>query len=321
MRAVISSLFILMLFLPLSNRGDPVFAQIKGGQKGDESVRLGVQMVSLTVTVSDSDNRLVSGLTKDNFKVFEDGIEQKIELFSDENGPTSFGIILDISGSMKEKIQKAKIALRKLMDYSRPEDDFFILGFNESVQIIYDFSPGSTNLGRLDLIQADGETALFDAVFMGLEKIKQAKFKDRLTLIVISDGQDNKSRYSLNEIKEKLKEPGVIIYCIGVVSATDEVELIQQGIRNLIDLADISAGSCFVPSASAWNSYGPYNNELESIVTRISLEMRYQYSIGYYPTSGQSTKRDWHKIKVEARTKGKKLYVRARPGYYGPLDK
>lgn len=267
------------------------------------------EVVTLTVTVTDPYNRLVTGLDKQNFVVFEDKIKQSIEFFADEDVAVSLGIIFDVSGSMKGKIDRAREALKAFVQASHDNDDFFLVGFNQRANLLAEFTDGDSLLNKLTFVDTRGQTALYDAAYLGIEKVKQGRHTKR-ALLLISDGQDNSSRYSYGELRKLLKEADVQIYCIGIVElgGGSGGSLDLQGQSILEEMSQVTGGKAFFPRSAA---------ELEDSITRIALELRRQYSIGYIPTNVKRDSR-WHKIKVEVKPpRGlPKLNVRTKDGYY-----
>ncbi|MDX2030985.1 MAG: VWA domain-containing protein [Blastocatellia bacterium] len=283
-----------------------------GGQ--DEQIKIGTDLVSLTVTVTDPYNRLVTGLDKQHFEIFEDKVKQEIRFFNDTDSPVSLGIIFDVSGSMKGKLERARDALRAFIQTSHTEDDFFLVGFNNRANLLAEFTDGETLANKLTLVDARGQTALYDAAYLGIEKVKQGRH-NRHAMLMISDGQDNSSRYTYGELRKLLKEAGVQIYCIGIVEMGGGAggTLDMQGQAILEEIAQVTGGKAFFPRSAA---------ELEDATTRIALELRHQYSIGYEPTN---VKRDgqWHKIKVSVKApRGlSNLKVQHKEGYYSIVNK
>src|SRR5262249_1554682 len=258
----------------------------------DKGIIIPTEVVSLTVTVTDPYNRLVTGLDKQHFEIFEDKIKQEIRFFNDDDSPVSLGIIFDVSGSMKGKLDRAREALRAFIQTSHSDDDFFLVGFNQRANLLAEFTDGETLANKLTLVDARGQTALYDAAYLGIEKVKQGRH-NRHALLMISDGQDNSSRYTYGELRKLLKEAGVQIYSIGIVEMGGGAggTLDMQGQAILEEIAQVTGGKAFFPRSAA---------ELEDATTRIALELRHQYSIGYEPTN---VKRDgqWHKIKVSVK--------------------
>jgi Ca-activated chloride channel family protein len=271
-------------------------------------------LVSLPVTVTDSYNRLVTGLDRQHFEVYEDKVKQEISFFSDDDAPVNLGIVFDVSGSMKGKLDRARDALKAFIQTSHSDDDFFLVGFNQRANLLAEFTDGEALASKLTLVEPKGQTALYDAAYLGIEKVKQGRHK-RNAILLISDGQDNSSRYTYGELRKLLKEAGVQIYCIGIVEIGGGAggTLDIQGQAILEEISQTTGGKAFFPRSGA---------ELEDATTRIALELRHQYSIGYNPTN---VKRDgqWHKIKVNV--KGPKglsnLKVQYKEGYYAVANK
>jgi Ca-activated chloride channel homolog len=268
-----------------------------------------IEVVSLTVTVTDSFSRLVMGLDRGNFEVYEDKVKQEISFFSDDDSPVNLGIVFDVSGSMKGKLDRARDALKAFIQTSHSDDDFFLVGFNQRANLLAEFTDGDALANKLTLVDPKGQTALYDAAYLGVEKVKQGRHS-RNAILLISDGQDNASRYTYGELHKRLKEAGVQIYCIGIVEMGGATggTLDMQGQAILEEIAQSTGGKAFFPKSGA---------ELEEITTRIALELRHQYSIGYSPTN---VKRDgqWHKIKISVKPpKGwSNLRVQHKEGYY-----
>jgi len=287
----------------------PQKAPQNGEVRPDERIRLDTDIVTLTVTVTDPYNRLVTGLDRQHFEVFEDKVKQSIEFFSDDDVPVSLRIVFDVSGSMKGKMDRARESLRAFIETSHREDDFFLVGFNQRANLIAEFSDGDTLANKLTLIDARGQTALYDASYLGIEKVKQGRHSKR-ALLLISDGQDNSSRYTYGELRKLLREAGVQIYCIGIVEMGGGAggTLDMQGQAILEEIAQVTGGKAFFPRSAA---------ELEDATTRIALELRHQYSIGYAPTN-VSRDGQWHKIKVQVKPpRGlPSLKVQHKEGYY-----
>jgi Ca-activated chloride channel homolog len=266
-------------------------------------------LVSLPVTVVDPYNRLVTGLERKHFEIFEDKVKQDIDGFRDADMPVSVGIIFDVSGSMKGKLDRAREAMKAFVETSHAEDDYFLIGFNQRANLIAEFSDGQALLNKLMLVETKGQTALYDASYLGIEKVKQGRHLKH-AILMISDGQDNSSRYTYGELRKLLKESGVQVYCIGIVEMGGGAgaSLDLQGQAILEEIAQTTGGKSFFPRSPA---------ELEDATTRIALELRHQYSISYVPTN---LKRDgqWHKIKVKVtQPKGMPpLRVQHKEGYY-----
>ncbi len=266
-------------------------------------------VVTVNVSVTDKQFRQITGLGKEHFEVFEDKVKQEIEFFSDEDKPISVGIIFDLSGSMSNKISRAREALKAFVDTCHNDDDFFLVTFNDRATLLAELSDGQTVLNKLSLAEPRGQTALYDATYLGAEKVKEGRHEKR-ALLIISDGQDNASRYNYGELRKLLKENDVQIYCIGITEEFAGAGSIMdmQGRAILEEVARSTGGMAFFPTTYA---------ELEDAVTRIAMVLRHQYSLGYVPANDQRDGK-WRKIKVRVHApKGlPSLVVRAKEGYY-----
>ena len=255
----------------------------------DQKVQLATQLVNVIVTVTDYYGRFVTGLAKDHFDVFDDKVKQQIAHFTDEDSPVSLGIVYDVSGSMKDRIVRSMHALKRFIETSHDDDDFFLIGFNDRANLIQDFTNSADRvLGHLMFVQAKGSTALYDAAYLAVEKAKQGRHPKK-ALLIISDGQDNNSRYTYKEFRTLVKEADVQIYAIGITDPGND-GLAGMGRSILEEVSRMTGGRAFFPSA--------YNEaELIEICTRIALELRHQYAIGFYPTDVESDAK-WHKVNV-----------------------
>jgi Ca-activated chloride channel family protein len=279
-------------------------------QDEDKPVKVTTDLVTLTLTVTDQYGRYVSGLKKNAFTVYDEGQEQEITFFADADAPVSIGILFDISGSMSgEKIQRARKALERFMNISHPMDEYFLIAFNSRAQLLLDRTRDSEALLRkLTLVRPKENTALYDAVYLGIERVTRGAHQ-RKAILIISDGQDNSSRYSFKEVRNLLKETDVTIYSVGIMDNNDSRDPIGlQGQAFLDELSSVSGGKSFYPQTSV---------EMDEIFERIAVELRNQYSIGYIPKNFQPDGR-WRKVKVKVKPpKGmSRLIVRTREGYY-----
>lgn len=309
----LSQVFLILMFLC-------VFAFVIQAQKPapaptppdekDKPIILNTDLVTMNVTVTDLYGRFVSGLKKNAFTILDENAEQKIEFFSDEDAPISVGIIFDVSGSMSgEKIQKARQALSKFIGTSHPSDEYFLIAFNKRAQLLLDRTRnGEAVLDKLQLVQPKDNTALYDAVYLGTEKVTTGAHQKR-ALIIISDGQDNNSRYTFADVRKELKESDVSVYAIGILGGGDSSS--SEGVTGqsyLEELAGVTGGRAFFPQT---------NIELDEIFERIALELRHQYSIGYRPVNFNNDGK-WRKLKVKVKPpRGlPRLFVRTKEGYY-----
>jgi Ca-activated chloride channel homolog len=280
----------------------------------DRPIRVGVNMVLVPVTVLDPYNRLVTGLDQANFRVFEDGQEEEITHFSSEDVPISIGVIFDMSGSMSDKVGKARMAAVQFMKTANPQDEFLLVNFGNQARLSVPFTSSIDDVqNEMMYRRTKGLTALLDAIYLGLSEMRYAH-NSRKALLVISDGGDNHSRYSENEVRQLLKESDTEIYAIGLFEpASVRCNLSPEeceGPLLLQELCDMSGGRMF----SVQNL-----NELPDIVTKISMELRNQYMLGYKPSNSRRDGR-WRRIKVRLDPpRGlPPLTVYAKYGYYAP---
>ena len=275
-------------------------------------LKVDVDLVLVPVTITDPMNRLVTGLEKENFQLFEGNTPQEIRTFSSEDAPVSLGVIFDSSGSMASKMDRAKDAVIEFFKTANPQDEFFMITFNDEPDEITDFTSSVDDIqNRLVFAIPRRRTALLDAIYMGVSKMRQAKYAKK-ALLIISDGGDNHSRYTENEIKSLVKEADVMIYAIGIydryASAIEE----RLGPQLLADITELTGGRAFTIDNP---------NDLGDVATKIGVELRNQYVLGYRPAK---VVRDgkWRKIKVKLLPpKGlPPLRVYARMGYYAPAE-
>ena len=274
-----------------------------------------VNLVVVNITVTDPFDRIVTGLEQNNFQVFDEKVEQKIASFSTEDAPISVGLIFDSSGSMSDKIQKSKEAALQFFKTSNPQDEFMLINFSDRPNLITGFTSKFENIqDRLLFVKAGGRTALLDAIYLGLSEMKKAT-TNRRALLVISDGGDNHSRYTENDIKRAVREANVQIYAVGIfepLSSRARTPEEAGGPGLLADLAEVSGGRMFSVEDA---------NELPDIAEKISIELRNQYVIGYHPSNLVRDGR-WRRIKVKLDPpRGlPPLQVYARTGYYAPTQ-
>jgi Ca-activated chloride channel homolog len=267
-------------------------------------------LITFNVTVTDIYGRFVSGLSKNAFTIFDEKQQQEITFFSDDDVPVSVGILFDVSGSMGgDKVKRARDALAHFIQTSHERDEYFLIGFNSRAQLLIDRTrDGNAVLDKLTFVQTKGNTALYDACYLGVERVQRGTHAKR-AILLISDGQDNNSRYTFNELRRVLKESDVVLYGIGILGGGDvgsSLGMEGQGIMD--ELAGVSGGKAFYPRSGA---------EMDDIFEQIALELRHQYSIGYRPPNFTNDGK-WHKIKVKvAPPRGlPRLFVRSKEGYY-----
>ena len=276
-------------------------------------IRTSTELVMVPVTITDDMNRPVTGLDRDNFQLFENKQAQEIKNFSSEDSPVSIGIIMDVSGSMANKLERARDAVHQFCEASNPQDEFFMVTFSDAPRLATDFTDRPEEIENALLgAQSKGRTSLLDAIYMGIHKMKDARYSRR-ALLIISDGGDNHSRYSDRDVKRAVKEADILIYAVGTYDryATSQEELL--GPELLQNVAGVTGGQAYTLSNVV---------ELPEVTRAIGTRLRHQYMLTYRP---QTRSRDgkWHKISVKLRLPKKLssfLRVNARTGYYAGAE-
>jgi VWFA-related protein len=266
------------------------------------TLRSDVQVILVPVTVTDAYDRPITDLTKADFRVSDDGVEQAITSFSREEAPVSLGLLFDSSGSMKSRIDTSIAALRHFFQTTIPGDEFFVVQFADQAHLLGGFTPEPDEIyQRLGFVEAKGWTALLDAIAMGTRQMKTARNHRRL-LLVLSDGNDNNSRFSESEIRNMVMEGDVRVYAIAL----------HYRPRLLRQLADETGGKVLVAQNQA---------ELPDVVQRLSTEIRSQYLLGYTPTNLQNDGK-YRKVKIEVvhAPGAPALHTSWRRGYYAPAE-
>jgi len=275
-------------------------------------LKVDVDLVLVPVTITDPMNRLVTGLDKENFTLYEGKDLQDIRHFSSEDAPVSLGVIFDMSGSMSTKIERAREAVIEFFKAANPQDEFFMITFADKPEEISDFTQSIEDIqGKLVYTVPKGRTALLDAIYLGVSKMRQAKYPKK-ALLIISDGGDNHSRYTEGEIKSVVKEADLLIYAIGLYDRYMSTPEEQLGPALLADLTELTGGRAFTIDNP---------NDLADVSTKIGIELRNQYVLGYRPKNPAHDGK-WRKIKVKlVPPKGlPPLRVYARTGYYAPTE-
>jgi VWFA-related protein len=277
------------------------------------SIRIDKTLVQINVTVTDPLNRFVTGLDKDYFKLFEDKVEQQVTQFSSEDAPLSIGLVFDTSGSMGSKLQKSRQAAAQFFKTANPEDEFFLVTFNDRPELSIGFTGDTEQVqNKLTFTQSKGRTALLDGVYLAMNQMKKAR-NPRKALLIISDGGDNSSRYTESEIKNAVREADVQIYAIGIYEPiasrgrTSE-ELAGPGL--LSEIAEQTGGRAF----SVENL-----NELPDVAAKIGMELRNQYVL-YYTPKNQERDGKYRRVTVKLiQPRGlPPLKAFYRLGYYAP---
>src|SRR2546425_13162147 len=274
-----------------------VFLLVRDVYPAQKSLKVDVELVMVKVSVSDSEDHPLTDLKSENFQIFEDKVEQTIRYFSSEATPVSIGIVFDISHSMERKLDFAKGAAMRFLQTGTPDDEYFLVEFSNRARLAEGFTSDIRRLrDRLSLTPAEGATALYDAVYLGLSKLKSGQ-NPKKALLLITDGEDNHSRYSRGDIREVVRESDAQIY------------VIDLGRALIGDLAEMTGG----------HSYHTNVNDLEETCEKIALEMKNQYVIGYESTNRNKDGK-FRKVRVRVTPPPgmSKLSVRARDGYFAP---
>ena len=275
-------------------------------------IRMNVDMVLVPVTITDPMNRLVTGLEQEDFQVFENNAKQQIRTFASEDAPVSIGIIFDLSGSMTSKLVRARESILQFIKTANPQDEFFVIGFNDRPELIENFTDSVEDIqARLATVRSGHRTALLDAIYYGIAKMRDARH-ERKALLLVSDGGDNRSRYTEGEVRAQVREADVEIYSIGIFDPYAPTPEERTGPQLLEDLSDETGGRLFRVDNI---------DEMSDIAEKISTELRNQYVIGYRP---KDLTRDgkWRKVKVKVNPPPglPPLTIYARTGYYAPLQ-
>jgi VWFA-related protein len=278
-----------------------------GQDRDSESFRISVDvaLVVLPATVTDRQGGFVSNLGEQDFEVYENGVKQHIRLFRNEDIPVTVGMVVDQSTSMQPKLAEVSAAAQTFVRSSNPEDEMFVVNFNEHVSLglpgAVRFTNDTVQLARAIVTRpAGGQTALYDAIAKALEEL-QAGSRDKKVLVIVSDGGDNASARSLAQVMKLAGQSSAVIYTIGVFDEDDQDR--NPGV--LKRLARATGGEAFFPGQLS---------EVAPICDRIARDIRHQYTIGYVP-SNLTRNAGYRTIRVVARAKGRELSVRTRTGY------
>jgi Ca-activated chloride channel family protein len=274
------------------------------------SIRVDVNMVLVPVTVTDPMNRLVTGLERENFQLYDNNTGEKIKSFATEDAPLSIGIVFDLSGSMQGKFNRARKALSAFLRTCNPLDEFFVVGFNDRPAIIVDYTSDVEDVeARMVMLRPQNRTALIDAMYLAVDKLKSSKY-ERKAMLVISDGGDNRSRYTEGELTRTVRESEVQIFSMGIFDEYASTDEERNGPLLLNGLAEATGGRMYKC---------PDIDVLNEVAEKISQQLRDEYVLGYTPTD---RRRDgtWRKLKVRLVPPPglPELTPHSREGYYAP---
>jgi Ca-activated chloride channel homolog len=288
-------------------------------QEKDKDYTLSVETleVQLPVSVLDKDGHPVDGLKQEHFQIFEDKVQQTIKAFRHEDIPLSLGLVIDNSGSMRNKRERVNSSALAFVRESNPEDETFIIDFDDSAYLEQDFTGSIGDLiDALENVDARGETALYDALYLAADHVTKAGKKDKKALLVVSDGEDNASKYGINKVIEALRQSKVTLYAVGLLEEDDQRGGLfkkppsKKAKEDLLKFAEITGGQAFFPKGL---------DEVEQIVKGIAHDIRNHYTIAYTPTN---TKLDgtWREVtvKINAPKNTPKVTWRTKQGYYAP---
>jgi Ca-activated chloride channel family protein len=315
---------LILLFCAMALLVSPCFAQIpipatqppppgqdaNPGKQGS-IIKVDVGLVVLHTSVIDDRGKFADGLKEENFRVFEDKVEQKLANFKREDVPVSMGLVIDNSGSMRDKRPRVNEAALTLVGASNPQDEAFVVNFNDDfyLDLDKDFTSSIPELKEaLERIDSRGSTALFDAIIGSLDHLKKAA-KDKRVLLVVTDGEDNSSHNSLEKTVREIQKTDTVIYTIGLLGDEKRKEK-NNAMKALKHIAEASGGLAFFPESV---------DDVHAICEQVAHDIRNQYTLTYYPSN---TKKDgtFRAVSVQVippHGRGK-LVARTRNGYYAP---
>jgi Ca-activated chloride channel homolog len=291
----------------------PTIAPPGQAASAQQRIRVPTDLVALRVTVTDDKGQFVPNLQQDNFRVFEDKVEQKIAVFSNTDVPVTMGLVIDNSGSMREKRAQVNAAALTFVKTSNPQDEAFVVNFNDEYYLDteHDFTSDEQELNEaLSRIDTRGSTALYDAIVGSLDHIKKGH-KDKKVLLVITDGDDDASRMTLEQALKAAEQSNAAIYAIGVFSDDDrknDKRMVRHSKKVLAELADATGGMAYFPDSL---------DQVEPVCAQVARDIRNQYTIGYYPsnTVKDGSFRSIQLQLIPPRGRGK-MFARTRSGYY-----
>jgi Ca-activated chloride channel homolog len=304
-------IFLVSIALLAQDRAQPQ----KQGKDNPYTLSVETLEVQLPISVLDKEGRPVDGLKQENFLVFEDKVQQTIKTFRHEDIPLSLGLVIDNSGSMRNKRERVNSSALAFVRESNPEDESFIVNFDDSAYLEQDFTSSIGDLiDALENIDARGETALYDALFLAAEKVTKDGKKDKKAILLISDGEDNASKYGINKVIEALRQAKVTVYAIGLLEEDDQRGGLfkkppsKKAKEDLVKFAEITGGQAYFPKNL---------DEVEELVKHIAHDIRNHYTITYTPTN---TKLDgsWRdvSVKINPPKNMPKLTWHTKQGYY-----
>jgi Ca-activated chloride channel homolog len=279
-------------------------------------IRVNSDLVVIPVTVIDGKGRVVNGLQKEHFALYEDKIEQQITQFASEDAPVSIGLVFDTSDSMAPKLQKAREAAAALLNNANPEDEFFLVQFNHRAQLVVGATTRTEEIRQhVAMLQTGGATALLDAVMVALNEMRNAHHT-RKAIVIVSDGEDNSSHCSMRQLKEAVREADVLIYALGITdSGAYSQGLVAQSLTGsalLNEIAKQTGGRLFIINRL---------KQLPEIASKIGAWLRNQYVLAYTPSNTAKNGRYRHiQVKITKPEGFPRLHAFWRLGYYAPVE-
>ena len=302
--------------IPIQNSAPPPPPGAEPGNTNSNSsqggkIKVDVNLVVLHTSVFDDRGKFVDGLTQDNFRVYEDKVEQKLSIFKREDVPVSMGLVIDNSGSMRDKRPRVNEAALTLVQSSNPQDEAFVVNFNDDfyLDLDKDFTNSIPELKEaLERIDARGSTALYDAVIGSLDHLKKGS-KEKKVLLIVTDGEDNTSRSTLEKCVREIQKTDTVVYAIGLLSQESKKGA-KSAKRALTAIAQASGGVAYFPENV---------EDVHAICEQVAHDIRHQYTLAYYPSNAarDGTFRSVHVDVIPPRGHGK-LTARTRNGYYAP---
>jgi VWFA-related protein len=303
----------LRLSIPLVLLAAVSMASSPAQDSRDYNLSVDVELVQLPVSVLDKHGFPVQGLKQEHFSVYEDKVLQDISLFKQEDVPLSVGLVVDVSGSMTDKLSTLNTAAATFVQESNPEDETAVVSFGDDVSLDQDFTQNISELNRsLSEIRPNGGTSLYDAVVLAAKHVEENGYHEKKVLLIISDGVDNHSKYQLKQVLQTIRESKIIVYSIGLLSDDAYGYLFgEDGRKALKQLAEVTGGAAYFPRGT---------REVEKVCRRIAKELRNQYTIGYKP-SNDKLDGSWRKtvVKVNPPKTVSTGKIRAKQGYYAPV--
>lgn len=283
----------------------------QASERRQSPLKIDVDLVLVNAAVIDQEGRPVTGLEKTRFQVWEDKVQQEIRYFSTEEGPMSLGIIFDISRSMADKLSVSRDAVTTFLKTGTPADEYALIEFNDRPFVAQDFTSDITDFqNRIALASSSGSTALYDAVYLGIEKLRHAHNR-RKALLLVTDGEDNHSHYTFADVKQLAKESDVQLFAIGIAGLpiTTATKGNKSGRAVLQELVELTGGEVFFTTDV---------RKLDDICSKISDSLRNEYLLGYASTN---TTKDgkWRRLHLKVNNMSR-IRVHARSGYYAPMD-